>query len=355
MCINHRHPIQCILPPYISNKIKDQAEIPVIESLDNDFRNYRFRSDRKFFSALPEAGRKMMAVTLKKAVKPKPVIEIYSAAKGYSLPGKKLSSAIITKDKEARLVRNGVKHTWNFYYNIFKRNSIDGSGLALVNTVHYGKRYNNAIWNGRQMIFGDGDKKVFGSFTTDIDIIAHELAHGVTQYAANFDYEDQPGALNESFSDVFGIMIKQYVLNQDVNQSNWLIGENIMLGDHYALRSLAAPGTAFLNHPQWGNDPQPANMDQYNDLPNNEDGDYGGVHINSGIPNFAFYIAAKEAGGFAWKTIGAVWYAALTESLNNRSDFHEAKNATILQARKIFGKGSKVEKAVKKGWKAAKL
>jgi Zn-dependent metalloprotease len=355
MCLNRHHPIQCILPPYISDKIIDQADIPLSESLDNDFRNYRFRSDRKFFSALPEAGMEMMAITKKKALKPRPIIEIYSAGKKYSLPGKKLTPAAIAKDKEAKLVKNGVKRTWDFYFNLFKRNSIDGSGMALVNTVHYGKRYNNAIWNGRQMIFGDGDKKVFGSFTTDIDIIAHELAHGVTQFAANFDYENQPGALNESFSDVFGIMIKQYALKQDVNQSNWLIGENIMLGDHYALRSLAAPGTAFLNHPQWGDDPQPATMDQYYKMPNTEEGDWGGVHINSGIPNFAFYVAAKDAGGYAWETVGPVWYSALTESLNNQSDFQAVKKATILQARKIFGKGSKVEKAVKKGWKTAKL
>ena len=86
------------------------------------------------------------------------------------------------------------------------------------------------MWNGRQMVYGDGDKKVFGSFTTDLDIIAHELSHGVIQFTANLDYEFQPGALNESFSDVFGILVKQYALKQTVAQSNWLIGENIMLG-----------------------------------------------------------------------------------------------------------------------------
>jgi Zn-dependent metalloprotease len=355
MCNNHRNPVQCILPPYIVDKMKDKKKVPLSESLDNELRNFRFRSDRKFFSALPKAQARALAITDVKAKKPKAIIELYNVAKEYSLPGKRMKAAAIARDKDAKNVNAGAKYTWDFYYNIFKRNSIDGAGMALVNSVHYGKKYNNAMWNGRQMVFGDGDRKVFGSFTLDIDIIAHELAHGVTQYAANLDYEFQPGALNESFSDVFGIMIKQFALKLDVDQSNWLIGENIMLGKQYALRSMAAPGTAFRNHPQWGNDPQPATMDRFLKLPNTQDGDWGGVHFNSGIPNFAFYTAAKEVGGFAWQTVGKVWYAALTQSLKNNSDFAAAKKATILHAQKIFGKNSDVHKAVIKGWRAAKV
>ncbi len=355
MCTSFRNPVQCILPPYISNKFKKTKDVPLAESLDNDLRNYRFRSDRMFFSAMPKANMEMMLVSKAKPAKPRASIELYHVGHKYSLPGKRMKTTEIAKDKDAKNVLNGTKQTWNFYYSIFKRNSLDGDGLTLVNSIHYGKKYKNAMWNGRQMVFGDGDKKVFGSFTLDIDIIAHELAHGVTQYAANFDYENQPGALNESFSDVFGIMVKQFALKQNVEQSNWLIGENIMLGDSYALRSLAAPGTAFKDHPSWGDDPQPATMDKYLHFPNTEKGDWGGVHYNSGIPNFAFYTAAMEAGGFAWETVGKVWYAALTESLNNRSDFAEAKNATISQARKLFGQNSKVHKAVTRGWKAAKV
>ena len=355
MCTNHRNPIQCILPPYIADKMKDSGKHEPEESLDNKLRNHRMHSDRKFFSALPRADQKLMAVKKAKPVKPKPVIEVNNVQKGYSLPGKPMTATQIAKDKNAKNVLNGVSATWDFYYSIFNRNSVDNAGMALINSVHYGKRYNNAMWNGRQMVFGDGDGKVFGSFTLDIDIIGHELTHAVTQYTANLDYENQSGALNESFSDVFGIMIKQYALKQDANQSNWLIGENVMLGKQYALRSMIAPGTAYKKHPHWGNDPQPATMDKFLDMPNTDDGDYGGVHYNSGIPNYAFCMTAREAGGYSWETVGKVWYAALTQSLAADADFAAMKKSTILHAQKLFGKNSKVHKAVISGWKAAKV
>ncbi len=355
MCTNHRNPVQCILPPYISDKMKNSGKHEPEESLDNQLRNYRMRSDRKFFSALPHADQLVLAVKKAKAVKPKPVIEVHNVKKGYSLPGVLMTAAQIARDKEAKNVFNGVNATWDFYYSLFKRNSVDNAGMTLINSVHYGKRYDNAMWNGRQMVYGDGDNKVFGSFTLDIDIIGHELTHAVTQYTANLKYENQSGALNESFSDVFGIMIKQYALKLTVDQSDWLIGENVMLGKQYALRSMIAPGTAYKNHPQWGDDPQPATMDKFLKMPNTDAGDNGGVHYNSGIPNYAFCMAAKEAGGYSWETVGKVWYAALTESLQEDADFATMKKATLTQAQKLFGKNSKVHKAVISGWKAAKV
>jgi Zn-dependent metalloprotease len=355
MCKNHRSPIQCILPPYISSKLDKSNHVSSEEALDNAFRTYRFRSDRLFISHLHNENRKMLAVKKAGVKKPQANIEIYDVAKGYSLPGKLMTATLINKDKDAKNVKLGVQATWDFYYSIFKRNSIDNEGMALINSVHYGKKYNNAMWNGRQMVFGDGDKKVFDSFTVDIDIIGHELAHGVTEYTSNFDYENQSGALNESFSDVFGMMIKQYALKQKVNESNWLIGENVMLGKSYALRSMIAPGTAFLNHPQWGDDPQPATMDDYVKLPNTEEGDWGGVHYNSGIPNYAFCMAAMEVGGYSWEKVGKVWYAALTQTLKYNADFNDAKKATIAHAKKLYGSGSKVHKAVVNGWKKAKV
>ena len=353
MCTNHRNPIQCIIPPYIADKMK----LKTAESIDNQLRNHRFRSDRKFFSALTRPQQKLMAVKKISATELKPIIEVYTCAHGYSLPGKLIAGKSMTtsKDKDVKNVYHGVKYTWEFYNKIFNRNSIDNAGMALINSIHYGKRYNNAMWNGRQMVFGDGDKTTFNSFTGDLDIIGHELTHGVTQFTANLDYENQSGALNESFSDVFGIMIKQFALNLDVNQSNWLIGENVMRGKQYALRSMKAPGSAYKNHPQWGDDPQPATMDNYQNLPNTDEGDYGGVHYNSGIPNYAFCMAAIEMGGYAWETVGKVWYAALTQTLKHNADFKTAKKATIDRAQKLFGNGSKVRKAVINGWAKAKV
>ena len=214
----------------------------------------------------------------------------------------------------------------------------------------------NAYWDGRRMVYGDGDGSVFTSFTSDIDVIGHELTHGVTENEANLDYENQSGAMNESFSDIFGIMIKQRYNNQDVKKSNWLIGEKVMIGPKYALRSMKAPGTAYINHPELGDDPQPATMDKYQNLPDTSSGDWGGVHINSGIPNFAFYVAAFNMGGYAWEKAGRIWYAVLTDNnLAQNAKFADVKNLTIVHAEKLFGNNSPEVKAVKQGWSEAKV
>ncbi|HNP23014.1 MAG TPA: M4 family metallopeptidase [Panacibacter sp.] len=356
MCnrLNHLH---CILPPYIADKLVDKgSEKNKQEALENKLMNHRLRSDRLFLAALSPHQQKMMAVSPKVAKKPKPIIEVYSCNNLRSLPGTKMSkTGTKFRDGDAQNVYDGGLQTWKFYYDLFKRNSIDDQGMAMIHSVHYGKRYNNAMWNGRQMLYGDGDKKVFDSFTKDIDIIGHELTHGVTQFTANLNYEFQSGALNESVSDIFGIMIKQRAMKLDVKKSDWLIGGNVMLGDQYALRSMKAPGTAFKNHPQWGDDPQPATMDGYLKMQNTEEDDWGGVHFNSGIPNFAFYVMAYNMGGFSWEKAGQIWYAALTKELTPSSDFAAAKTATIKQAGIIFGKASLEVKAVKAGWKAAKV
>jgi len=228
--------------------------------------------------------------------------------------------------------------------------------LLIKQYVHYDKGMDNAYWDGRRMVYGDGDGVVFTSFTSDIDVIGHELTHGVTENEANLDYENQAGALNESFSDIFGIMIKQRYDNQDVKKSNWLIGEKVLIGINYALRSLKAPGMGYRNHPELGDDPQPATMDNYQDMQNTESGDWGGVHINSGIPNFAFYVSAFNIGGYAWEKAGRIWYAVLTDSnLAHNAKFADIKNLTIQYAEKLFGINSLEVKAVTQGWLEAKV
>ena len=228
--------------------------------------------------------------------------------------------------------------------------------MAIKQYIHFDKKFDNAFWDGTRMIFGDGDGTIFGSFTSDIDVIGHELTHGVTQFEANLEYHVQAGALNESMSDVFGIMIKQRLQNEDVKKSNWLIGENVLLGNKYALRSMKEPGTAFVNHPELGTDPQPATMKNFVTMPDTYEGDWGGVHYNSGICNFAFYVTAFTIGGFAWEKAGRIWYAALTDkTLNPTATFKDFKKLTMSKAETMFGKGSLEANAVKAGWDAAKV
>ena len=220
-------------------------------------------------------------------------------------------------------------------------------GMKLDSTVHYGEDYNNAFWNGTQMVYGDGDGEIFQRFTKSIDVIGHELTHGVTQYEAALEYEGQAGALNESFSDVFGSLVKQYALRQRADKADWLIGAGLFTNKikGIALRSMKEPGSAY-NDTTIGKDPQPGHMKDYV----NTSSDNGGVHINSGIPNNAFYVTAIELGGYAWEKAGKIWYIALTERLRERSNFQNAADATFEVAGTLYGKSSHEQTVVKEAW-----
>jgi Zn-dependent metalloprotease len=239
-----------------------------------------------------------------------------------------------TQDIAVNEAYDALGATYDYYLQVHGRDSIDGRGLPLDASVHYRRAFNNAFWNGRQMVFGDGDGLVFNRFTQSLDIIGHELTHGVTQYEAGLDYQGQSGALNEHMSDVFGSLVKQFSLGQTAKQADWLIGAGLWAKgvQGVALRSMKAPGTAY-DDPRIGKDPQPAHMDGYVDT---ED-DNGGVHINSGIPNHAFYLAATGFGGKAWLKAGKVWYAALTQTLRRDADFMVAAAATVDAAGQEFG------------------
>ncbi len=354
MC-NHHNPIQCIIPPYMNLQLAKNESFEKktmalhVSSFTTDA---QFRARRRAFTQLTDQGKEIMALaTLKKPSKKVAVSrEVYTAGNKQVEPGtlvRKEGEAPV-KDTDVNNVYDAGGYTWDFYYSLFQRNSIDNKGLKIIQTVHYGKKYDNAFWDGQQMIYGDGDGKIFGTFTGDIDIVGHELTHGVVQYETNLAYQDQSGALNESLADVFGTMIKQKVLNQDVKTADWLIGENVLLGDQYALRSLKAPGTAYKNHPDLGTDPQPANMSGYT----NDPYDNGGVHLNSGIPNHAFYLACFEVGGYSWEKVGRAWYAAMCDktAVKPTATFLDFKNATVAQAQKLFKSEKTVADAIKKAW-----
>ncbi|ADU46568.1 protealysin inhibitor emfourin [Intrasporangium calvum] len=243
---------------------------------------------------------------------------------------------------------DGLGATWGLWSAAYGRDSLDDKGMPLIATVHYGQRYDNAFWDGRQMVFGDGDGIVFDRFTKSLDVIGHELAHGVTEHTAGLLYQGQPGALNESVSDVFGVLVKQRALGQTASEADWLVGAELLLPSVQgrALRDMRKPGTAY-DDPELGKDPQPAHMDGYVVT----DSDFGGVHINSGIPNRAFVLAALAMGGHAWEEAGAIWHAALTgDGIRADCDFARFAELTVAAAAERHGYGSVQHSAVRDAW-----
>ncbi|OTA19348.1 zinc metalloproteinase aureolysin [Xenorhabdus beddingii] len=278
--------------------------------------------------------------------------KIYDAKHDDQYPGNTLildEKIIISSDISANDAYNHIGKIYEFYKKIFGRNSIDNQGLNLVATVHYQKNYMNAFWDNNQMVFGDGYAPYFNRFTSCIDITAHELTHGVTESEANLDYAYQSGALNESISDVFGIMVKQYANNQQASESDWLIGQGIFGSalnpdndPNIALRSFKNPGNANPKDNQIGH------MKQYQDLSVRDD--HGGVHKYSGIPNKAFYLLAIELGGYSWEQAGKIWYATLLDKrLSHKASFDDFATLSVDNAEKLFGK--KISAIVAHSWK----
>ena len=235
--------------------------------------------------------------------------------------------------------------TYQLYWDVFHRDSIDNQGMAIAGLVHYGTKYDNAFWDGQgHMFFGDGDGQLLTDTTKGLDVIGHELTHGVTQYEANLTYSGQSGALNESISDVFGSLVKQYHLGQTADEGDWLIGADIV-GPALspALRSMKAPGTANPH------DTQPSHMDHYLKTTS----DNGGVHTNSGIPNHAFAVVATTIGGKSWEAAGSIWYDSLADPrLKPNASFSAFAAITLRQARSRFGATSAEADAVQAGWDA---
>jgi Zn-dependent metalloprotease len=346
-----------VIPPHIFDYMAAHAALPE----DRDLA-HRALAQRATMHAERESNglrTRAMADAGGFAVAPPAVAVVHrkvcSAHNTVNLPGtpKRLEGQPATADIAVNEAYDGSGTTWAFYETVFGRNSVDGHGLELVSTVHYDHKYDNAFWDGNQMIYGDGDGTLFDRFTKCLDVIGHELTHGVTQYTAHLAYHNQSGALNESISDVFGSMIKQKALNQTAGNADWLIGAGLFLPkvgvNRAALRSMKAPGTAYDDPATIGKDPQPADMNHYVNLPDTPGGDFGGVHINSGIPNKAFYEASIGFGGHSWEKAGKVWYQVLTGgSLSSTATFVEFRNATVAVAKTLFGAGG--AQTVTKAW-----
>jgi Zn-dependent metalloprotease len=332
------HPIQCIVPPHMMRHLLERGNLQMRQlALRSLLVASRLRGRREALAGL--------ALRAAAAGKHR---TIYDAKHTTDLPGTVIrrEGDPPVSDAAVNEAYDGLGDTYDFYEEVYQRDSLDDHGFPLDGVVHYDVSFDNAFFDGQRMVFGDGDGTIFVGFTKALDVIAHELTHGVTSFEANLDYQGQSGALNESFSDVFGSLVKQHALGQDAGSADWLIGAGILGPDIHgiALRSMKAPGTAY-DDPQLGKDPQPANMRGYV----NTTEDNGGVHINSGIPNHAFYLVAIALGGNAWEEAGQIWYDTL-RTLKHDADFQAAADTTYQVAGNRYGAGSAQQQAVKNAW-----
>ncbi len=324
-----------IVPPHIYDRLSKSSDARLQEAARNAAAlTERLRGQRDILSLLPSLSR--TPGTMRRT--------IYDAQTQTNLPGTVVrgEGSPSVADGVVNEAYDGAGIVYDFYKTVFNRDSIDGRGMRLDSTVHFGAGYDNAFWNGSQMVYGDGDGIVLHNFTGALDVIGHEMTHGVTQNESGLVYHGQSGALNEHLSDVFGIVIKQYNLNQSAAQADWLIGEGVIIppnpmpagGVARALRDMLNPGTAYQNLPDIGSDPQPAHM---NNLYGGSQ-DNGGVHINSGIPNKAFATFATAIGGNTWIKSGPadIWYQAATASgLSSTADFREFRDLTVRVTQRI--------------------
>ena len=266
----------------------------------------------------------------------------YDAATGTNLPGTLRRSEGQANIGDAALdsAHNHAGFVYNYYFIEHNRDSYDDAGATIVSTVHYDVNYNNAFWSSglEQMVYGDGDGTQFAPLSLSLDVVGHELSHAVTDRESQLVYRVQSGALNESLSDIFGVLI---------DDPDWMVGEDVY--------TPGTPGDAlrYMDNPPLGN--QPDHMDNYVVTSS----DNGGVHINSGIPNKAAYLMA--AGGthhgitvtaMGRQDMGKVFYSAEVDYLQSTDDFVKARNATIDAATALFGAGDPKVNTVKAAWDA---
>lgn len=340
------HSVLCLTPPHILEALAQRGNAHQKQFATSTLTHTQnLRSHRDSVAvfqnlALKEAGFKSR------------VIE--SARMGQDVTGRvvKREGDGPTGDKIVEKAYNFSGNVYDFYWSVFGRNSIDNKGGTLYSTVHFGKNFNNAFWNGERMVYGDGDGQIFKPFTNCLEIVGHELTHGITNATADLVYSGQSGALNESISDVFGCLVKQYTLNQKVRKADWIIGKGLFTKQvkGKGVRDLAEPGSAY-NDTVLGKDPCPATMDDYVTTKQ----DNGGVHINCTIPSHAFYLGSIELGGYAWIKLGEVWYKTLLNKLDKNSNFVDFADSTLQVSRKINGQGSRITKALNRAWKKVKI
>ena len=349
MC--QRHPLLCFIPPYIIEHMVQSSHAHIralaIANLASSSAFVAFRTSAQAMPTLlarksPEGGKNRL---------------VYDAQHTNALPGTlaRSENQPATRDPSVDEAFEGSGAVYDFYEQLFKRNSLDDNGMSLISTVHVADvdfqgefvPMNNAFWNGQQMAYGEGDGEVFKRFTGSLEVIGHELTHGVQSFTSNLNYQGQSGALNEHFADVFGVLVRQWKEGTSAEDSSWVIGKELLIPapTRRGIRDMEHPGTAYVDDPELGDDPQPATMAGiYTGAKDN-----GGVHINSGIPNRAFVLAAKALGGNAWEVAGRIWYETMLQ-LSSTSQFADCARISVqIAGGKQYGIGAR--KAVRAAWK----
>ncbi len=251
------------------------------------------------------------------------------------------------KDDGALDAHWGAMMTYDYFKQVHGRNSYDNNNSAITNYVHYGTDYENAFWSQslNSMFYGDGYNNY--DIFTSLDVIGHEIAHGVCQYSADLLYQGESGAINEALSDIWAACIEEWATT---GKQTWLVGED--LGS--PIRSMSDPNLYSCPNTYKGN----------YWIPTNSNSDFGGVHHNSGVINYWFYLLTTGGNGtndngnyYTVTGIGIdhasqIVYRAETAYMTSNTDFLKAKEYTIEAAKDLYGISSDEVKAVRDAWYA---
>jgi Zn-dependent metalloprotease len=333
-----------IIPDNILDKLPEQDK----EDIDLDI---FFREHRQFLLANPELKKPRRKVSHKE------IRNLYDSKNQYGYTTTPIATdEQIHSSKESQYPALQLANkTYDFFHNKFDLESFNNENAPIDVHINFGQKYNNAFWDGKRMVFGNGDGTYFNTFLIQ-NVFTHEFCHAITEYQCGLVYENQPGALNEHLSDVYAVCLDQLILKQKPTAATWLIGEGVFnttkLPGAKALRSFK--NELAYDNPTIGKDPQPKHMKDYKNLPNTDKGDWGGVHINSGILNRAFYefciLAEKEKGdervNYSWNAPAKIWFGTYPR-IKPLTQFKEFALDTISVTKRIH---PQLETQIKKAW-----
>jgi Zn-dependent metalloprotease len=290
--------------------------------------------------------------------------QVFDCQNGTTLPGVFVrgEGSKPVSDPTANQAYDNAGYCYNYYYNIFGRDSYDNQGAPLNSSIHYSVLYNNAFWNGNQMVYGDGDGVLFADFANDLAVICHELTHAVTQSTSNLRYWAESGALNEAFSDIMGSTSVVYTAHPDSDIPDpavaWLMGVNVTLMNLNPTGCPFCPiATRYMFNPPLDGHSTDFYPERYTGLQDNR-----GVHSNSGIANLAYVLTVQGGAHPQQKTVGTsvipiglqvaqqVYYLAFTQYLFSSATFLDARIATIQAAYALYPTSGLILQSTTDAW-----